>query len=104
MVFEKGMIRTKIVPRFRKTRMSQRKQPLRRTEWAERHVQEFLSLPFISEFVFRSPQTADRTQREVADFLVAHGQIGILISQKCQEDPSSRSVVTTESYVRKAAN
>jgi hypothetical protein len=83
--------------------MPKRKQPLRRTEWAERHVEEFLSLPFISEFVFRSPQTADRTQREVADFLVAHGQIGILISQKCQEDPSSRSVGKTESWVRKEA-
>lgn len=77
--------------------------PLRRTEWAERHVEEFLSLPFIMEFVFRSPQTLDGTQREVGDFLIAHDNIGILISQKCQEDPSSRDVAKTESWARKKA-
>jgi hypothetical protein len=70
--------------------MPPRKRPLRRTEWAERHVEEFLSLPLIMEFVFRSPQTLDGTQREVGDFLIAHGNFGFLISQKCQEDPSSR--------------
>src|SRR2546429_157943 len=41
-----------------------------RTLWAERQVEEFLSLPLVSEFVFRSPQTVDGSQREVADFLV----------------------------------
>src|SRR5260370_21142516 len=56
--------------------------PLKRTKWAERHVEEFLSLPLVSEFVFRSPQTLDGTQSEVADLLVAHGEIGILVSQK----------------------
>lgn len=83
--------------------MPPRKRPLRRTEWAERHVEEFLSLPFIMEFVFRSPQTLDGTQREVGDFLIAHDNIGILISQKCQEDPSSRDVAKTESWARKKA-
>ena len=37
--------------------MSPRKGSLSRTEWAERHVEDFLSLPLISEFVFRSPRT-----------------------------------------------
>lgn len=74
-----------------------------RTQQAERLVEEFLSLPFISEFVFRSPQTLDATQREVADFLVADGNIGILISQKCQEDPSSRVPAKVESWARKKA-
>ncbi len=83
--------------------MPKRKQPLRRTEWAERDVAEFLSLPLVREFVFRSPQTLDGTQREVADLLIAHGNLGILISQKCQEDPSSRSITKTVLWARKEA-
>lgn len=83
--------------------MPKQERQLKRTEWAERHVEEFLSLPLISEFVFRSPQTVDGTQREVADLLVAHGDIGILVSQKCQEDPSSRDAAKTESWARKEA-
>ena len=36
--------------------------------WAERYVRDFLALPFISEFVFRSLQTMNGgTQKEVAD-------------------------------------
>jgi hypothetical protein len=83
--------------------VSQPNQQLSRTVWAERHVEEFLSLPLISEFVFRSPQTLDGTQREVADLLVAHGNIGILVSQKCQEDPATRDAAKTESWARKEA-
>jgi hypothetical protein len=83
--------------------MAKQERQLKRTEWAERHVEEFLSLPLISEFVFRSPQTLDGTQREVADLLVAHGDTGILISQKCQEDPDSRDAAKTESWARKEA-
>jgi hypothetical protein len=83
--------------------MATLRQSLPRTQWAERHVEDLLSVPFISEFVFRSPQTQDGTQREVADMLIAHGSIGILISQKCQEDPLSRDVAKSESWARKRA-
>jgi hypothetical protein len=83
--------------------IQQQNRPLKRTKWAERHVEEFLSLPLVSEFVFRSPQTLDGTQREVADLLVAHGEIGILVSQKCQEEPSRRSLAKTSSWARKQA-
>jgi hypothetical protein len=65
--------------------VSQQNDQLRRTEWAERNVEEFLSLPLISEFVFGSPQTLDGTQREVADLLVAHGNIGILICRNVRK-------------------
>ena len=34
-----------------------------RTQWAERQAEELLSAPFISEFVFRSPQMIDASQR-----------------------------------------
>jgi hypothetical protein len=78
-------------------------QSLQRTEWAERHVEEFLSQPFISEFVFRSLQKLDPTQKEVVDFMVAHRGSGILISQKAQENPLSRTAEKNELWVRKRA-
>jgi hypothetical protein len=77
---------------------------LQRTEWAERHVEDFLSLPLVREFVFRSPQSLDKViQKEVVDFLVAHGDTAILVSQKCQEDPFSRTGAKAASWARKAA-
>jgi hypothetical protein len=78
--------------------------PTQRTGWTERYVEEFLSLPFVTEFVFRSPKTLDRSrEREVADFLILQRELGILISQKCQEDPARRTVERTEVWVRKKA-
>lgn len=74
-----------------------------RTQWAERHVDEFLSLPLVSEFVYRSPQALDGNQREVADFLVTYGLPGVLLSQKCQEDPTLRSGDKLDSWAHKAA-
>ena len=67
-----------------------------RTGLAERLVEEFLGIPLVAEFVFRSPQKIHGTQREVADFLLLNGETGILISQKCQEDPLSRDAERTE--------
>jgi hypothetical protein len=60
------------------------KPPKERGIWAELYVQDVLSLPFVSEFVFRSLQTLDGTQKEVADFLIAYPGVGILMSQKTQ--------------------
>ena len=73
------------------------------TLWAERQVEEFLSLPLVSEFVFRSPQTVDGSQREVADFLVTCDAPGILISQKCQEDPTVRTARKLQAWACKRA-
>ncbi len=77
--------------------------PKTRTQWAERHVEDFLALPLVREFVLRSPQTIDHTQREVADHLILQSGAGILISQKCQEDPTSRDETKTELWARKNA-
>jgi hypothetical protein len=78
--------------------------PLKRTDWAERHVEDFLSLPLVREFVFRSPQTLDNNiQKEVVDFLIAHGDTAILVSQKCQDDPSVRTGTKASLWARKAA-
>jgi hypothetical protein len=74
-----------------------------RTLWAEAHVEDFLSLPLIHEFVFRNPQTLDRTQKEVADFLLLQENSGVLISQKCQEDPQGRTAEKADLWARKKA-
>jgi hypothetical protein len=74
-----------------------------RTRWAEESVSNLLALPLVAEFVFLSPQTIDGTQREVADFLVSYGEPGVLISQKCQENPDARSAQKAEAWVRKNA-
>lgn len=71
--------------------------------WAERYVRDFLSLPFVSEFVFHSPQTADGTQKEVADLLIAYPGMGLLVSQKTQQDPFSRTQAKNLSWVLKEA-
>jgi hypothetical protein len=71
-----------------------------RTLWAERQVEEVLSLPLISEFVFRSPMHKDPTDKEVIDHLIVHKGDGILISQKVQEDPR-RTVEKNELWVLK---
>jgi hypothetical protein len=55
-----------------------------RTRHAERFFEAFLALPLVSEFVFRSPQIVDTTQKEVADLLVSQTGASILLSLKCQ--------------------
>ena len=74
-----------------------------RTRWAEKQAEEILSVPFISEFVFRSPQMLDGTQREIADLLILFKGTGILVSQKAQEDPLSRDDRKNELWTLKAA-
>lgn len=70
--------------------------------WAECYVRDFLALPFVSEFVFRSLQTLDKgTQKEVADFLIAYPGVGILMSQKTQNDPFARTSERTQSWALK---
>jgi hypothetical protein len=67
--------------------------PASRTRWAEEQAEQLLAIPFISEFVFRSPQNLSGprgTQRELADHLILHRGKGLLVSQKAQEDPESR--------------
>jgi hypothetical protein len=78
--------------------------PFQRTEWAEHHVEDFLSLPFISEFVFRDVRTTERhKQEQVADFLIFHRGTGLLVEQKCQEDPNARTPQKTELWAQKKA-
>jgi hypothetical protein len=85
-------------------------EPKARGIWAELYVRDFLALPFVSEFVFRSLQALDAgTQKEVADLLIAHSGIGtfpgvgILISQKTQQDVLARDAEKTLSWALKEA-
>ncbi len=78
--------------------------PETRTRWAEEQVEVLLSIPFISEFVFRSPQNLEgprNSQREVADLLIEHLGKGLLLSQKAQEDPESRGDRRNELWMLK---
>jgi hypothetical protein len=72
-----------------------------RTGWAELQVEELLSVPLISEFVFRSPKHIDRTEKEVIDHLILHRQQCILLSQKAQENPEKRTIADNETWVLK---
>jgi len=81
-----------------------RPRALPRTEWAERQTQELLSIPFVSEFVFRDLRTVDgNTPQQAGDFLILHRGSGILIEQKCQEDPTTRSPQKETLWARKKA-
>ena len=44
-----------------------------------------------------------KKSEEVADFLIFHRDSGILVQQKCQEDPTFRSSLKTELWARKNA-
>ncbi len=78
--------------------------PAQRTEWAERETEELLSRPFIREFVFRNVRTVDgRTPHQTGDFLILHRGSGVLVEQKCQEDPTTRTPTKTELWARKQA-
>jgi hypothetical protein len=72
-----------------------------RTDWAELQVEELLSVPLISEFVFRSPKHIDKTEKEVIDHLILHKQQCILLSQKAQENPDKLTIADNETWVLK---
>lgn len=77
-----------------------------RTRWAEEQAEQLLAIPFIAEFVFRSPQRLDGrrgVQKEVADLLIEHKGKGLLVSQKAQEDPDSRDEHKNEFWALKNA-
>ena len=72
-----------------------------RTDWAELQVEDLLSVPLVSEFVFRSPKHNDPDEKEVIDHLIVHRQQSIIVSQKAQDDPEKRSVSRNELWVLK---
>jgi hypothetical protein len=76
-------------------------QKIARTDWAELQVEELLSIPFVSEFVFRSPKHNDPDEKEVIDHLIIHDGQCILLSQKAQEEPDKRTAERNELWVLK---
>lgn len=76
---------------------------MQRTDWAERFLEVFASVPLTWENVFRSPEYADKTNKEVVDLLLVLRNRAIFISMKCQQDPLSRSGEKLEKWVQKNA-
>lgn len=77
---------------------------MQRTDWAERHVEDFLSLPLVREFVYRSPMAMmGNTKKEVGDILCQLDSSAFLISQKCQQEPGTRSKEKEELWVKREA-
>jgi len=75
---------------------------LKRTEWAERFIEKFASLPLVSEWVFRSPRRIDRgIEKEVCDLLVSLRGDALLLQMKCKEDPNSLTESKRISWVLK---
>ena len=60
-----------------------------RTEWAELQVEELLSVPFVSEFVFRSPKHHDPDEKEVIDHLIIHGAGASFFLRRRRRSPTS---------------
>ena len=63
---------------------------MQRTDWAEVYLERFSGFPLTRENVLRSARYFDKTQKEVADFLLVLRDEGLLISLKCQEGPTGR--------------
>ncbi len=63
-----------------------------RTKWAEHQVEEILSVPLISKFMFHGPKHNNPSEKEVIDFMIVHRGQSILISQKAQDDPTKRTI------------
>jgi len=76
---------------------------MQRTDWAERFLEKFVSVPLTWENVFRSPEYADKTSKELVDLLLILRNRGIFISMKCQQDPLSRSREKLERWVQRNA-
>jgi hypothetical protein len=74
-----------------------------RTDYAEFFVEQLASEPLISECVYRSPQRADATQKEVVDLLLTLAGESILVSLKCQQEPGTRPPAKEARWGAKAA-
>jgi hypothetical protein len=70
-------------------------------DWAELQVEELLSVPLVSEFVFRSPKHNDPDEKEVVDHLIVHRGQSIILSQKAQVTPLKRSDMRNAQWVLK---
>jgi hypothetical protein len=77
------------------------KPTIARTDWAELQVEDLLSVPLVSEFVFHSPKHHDPDEKEVVDHLVVHRQQSIIISQKAQDDRRSAAFRVTNCGYRR---
>lgn len=65
---------------------------MQRTDQAEIFAENFVGLPLTAECVYRSPKYLDgKTEKEVCDHLLILRNAGIVVSLKCQENPTRRT-------------
>jgi len=75
---------------------------LQRTDLAEQFVERFAQIPLTAECVFRSPKYLP-AGKELCDHLLLLRNDGIIVSLKCQKDPTSRSRNKLQRWAAKAA-
>jgi hypothetical protein len=80
-------------------------QLMQRTDWMEIFLQRLAEVPLTAECVFRSPKylSADKKAHEVCDHILLLRNDGILVSLKCQENPTRRSREKLQNWAAKAA-
>ena len=77
---------------------------MQRTDYAETFLERFVSIPLISENIFRCPNYLDKTtDKELVDLLLILKTEGIFISMKCQQDPQHRTGSSLILWGRKSA-
>lgn len=75
---------------------------MQRTDWAEIFVEHFTQAPLTAECVFRSPKYLP-ADKELCDHILLLRKDGILVSLKCQEDPTGRTGDRLNRWAAKAA-
>ena len=72
--------------------LSKHPKNMQRTDWAEKFVESFSSIPLTAECVYYSPKYIDKgKEKEVCDLLIILRGKGILVSMKAQQDPCSKN-------------
>lgn len=76
---------------------------MQRTDWAEEFLDKFVAIPLTHECVYLRPHYLP-ADKELCDFILRLRDCGIVISLKCQEDPTRKTGAKLQSWATKAAN
>ncbi len=76
---------------------------MQRTDWAEEYLDKFVAIPLAHECVYLRPYYLP-ANKELCDFILLLRDRGIMISLKCQEDPSQKTGAKLKAWATKAAN
>ena len=76
---------------------------MQRTDWAEEFLDKCLAIPLTHECVYLRPHYLP-ANKELCDLILRLRDRGIMISLKCQEDPTQKTGAKLKSWSIKAAN